>query len=215
MLEQILEKQQEFNQYLDSIDLSVLKEQYTRSELDNFSNQLYSLKTRSLAFEVKRLTDEMKKEEYPELLGVHHFPVLRQIDFLTEEQKIELDKFLVSYRKGNYVSGLWRITKKHGTVKEIEKFLLDKGVVEERHYAICPKCDQGYISSLLTPEQKQGIEKIITENESEERYEYLDTFLDHVCMECDRSTVPEEIETLNFKTVYKMVQERDTSLDNV
>lgn len=36
MLEQILEKQQEFNQYLDSIDLSVLKEQYTRSELDNF-----------------------------------------------------------------------------------------------------------------------------------------------------------------------------------
>ena len=73
-INEILEAYTQFQAYLDTIQLDELKKQYTRKELDELKDNLREIKKRELPYELGLLTDEMRKEEHPEILGVHYFP---------------------------------------------------------------------------------------------------------------------------------------------
>lgn len=216
-MQEILAKFQEFNQYLESIDLDEMKKNYSRTELKAFSKQLYDLKVRSLAFEISKMTDQMKIEEFPQLLGVHRFPVIQEIDFLTDKQKIELDKFLGSFRKGNYVNGLWRIANNSEKAKKIEQFMIEKGVFGEEFVVTCPNCSDEHISNIMTKEQKERLLELLKQEHTWERYEELEKLLYYGCDECDYVLDFEKAnqESIRFKTYNKFIGERDASLDNV
>lgn len=216
-LEQILSQFQAFADYLQTIDTSELRKHYTRQELKEFLDKLYGIKMRSLAYEISKIIEEMKIEEYPELLGVHHFPELRNIDFLTEEQKKKLDEYLARYRKGNYVSlsGFRRITTDSHKVKQTENFLIEKGIVEERYFVLCPYCGEGHLSNELNKEEREQLELLLKNPDEEDRYEKLIQFLPYCCMECECEPDLDHISDLKYKTVFKMAKERDTSLDYV
>ena len=214
-LEKIKEKFIEFSTYLESIDLNDLRKKHTRAELKKLSEDLYSINIRSLAYEIKKIVDEMKKEEFPELLGVHHFPVLKEIDFLTEEKKIELDEHLARFRAGNYLYGLRNVIRDSDKVKMVEQFLLEKGIVEDRYYVLCPVCGTGHISDELNKEEKAKLEEVIRDLNHNEREEKLEKYLQYICMDCETEADIKNLTSLYFKTVYKMMQERDKSLDHV
>lgn len=215
---QILDKYKEFNQFLESIDLSSLRQQFNRQELNEFNEQLRGIDIRSVWYDIKKMTDEMKKEEYPQLLGVHHYPVINEINFLSEKQKLELDKYLVMHRVGNYVSGLWSITRENDIEKRLQTWLLNREVLKEVHVALCPHCRDGYISNVVDQDGKDGIEELFhryKEDDGFEEYEELNRTIESGCMNCDSEIDIDEEKELIWKTMYKMHMERDNSLDKV
>jgi len=215
-MKDILQRFEEFKEYLNGIDLESIKQKHTRAELKEFSKQLYNVKVRSLAYEVNQTAEEMKKEEFPQLLGVHRYPIINEMEFLTENQKIELDKFLVMIRKGGYVSGLWKISNKAEVIKKIEQYLIEKGVVEEQFVVNCPNCSGERMSSMMNTEEKAKLEALLSKEPSWERYEELEGLLHYVCNECDTELNLEKIKVQNikYKTFLKLVMERDTTLDH-
>lgn len=218
--QEILKKYRAFNEYLESINLDELRNKHTRQELNAFKEQLYGLKTRNLAYEISELTRKMKEEEYPELLGVHHFPILRQIDFMTENKKIELDQFLAGHRVGNYIYNLWHFTSDEKRRKQLEEWLIEHGVAEKQYSVLCPNCSQGWISSLMSGEEKEKLDialKQYKEKEDWESYDIIMDKLEHSCIDCELyfDLTNDIINRLQYKSLLKMKMERDTSLDNL
>ncbi|MED2125970.1 hypothetical protein P4V88_02280 [Bacillus thuringiensis] len=215
--EQVLTKYNELNEFLNSISLDDLRKQFNRHELNEFKSNLYNTKLRSLAYEISKMTDEMKIEEFPQLLGVHHFPILNEIDFLTEEQKINLDKELVRYRVGNYVSGLWKITRDESKRKQLLKWLLDNGILETKYAALCPYCHNGNVTDIMTTQEKDKLDSMFSDYKKaydEDLEEKLQDILENVCMECNSFTEVDDLKELKYTEYHQMKKERDNSLDN-
>ncbi|WP_342761958.1 hypothetical protein [Bacillus sp. BR3(2024)] len=215
--EQILTKYKEFNEFLVSVSIDDLRKQFNRQELNTFKDQLYDAKLRSLAYEISKMTDEMKIEEFPQLLGVHHFPIINEIDFLTEEQKINLDKELVRYRVGNYVSGLWEVTRDEKVRGQLLTWLLNNGVLETKHAVLCPYCHNGNITQIMTTKEKDNLDAMFIQYKkeyAEDLEEKLQNILEFGCMECDSFTEVDDLKELNYTEYHQMKKERDNSLDN-
>jgi hypothetical protein len=219
-LEEIVRKFEEFSSYVAGIDREELKKQFTRKELDEFNEKIWNVRNINLWGDVRKIIDEKKLEEYPELLGVHNFPVLKEIDFMTEEEKITLDTKLTGYRVGDYLSGFWRFTKKE---KELKEFLLDKGIIKKVYYLEC-NCEEYFLSEKLSEEEKNELEALFKKPNAEwtdADHELYNKQLESYCNDCgaceDDSTVKEYFErgSIHFKELLTVVAERDTSLDNV
>ncbi|HFF1838842.1 TPA: hypothetical protein ACGBET_003561 [Bacillus cereus] len=221
IIEEILEKHKEFNSYLDAIDINVLKDKYTRKELMEFCEALRIDKPRSLWYEVHELTMEMKLKEFPELLGVHRFPILKEIDFMNEEEKIELDKKLTGFRVGNYLPYLGRYTDNH---KKLEQFLLENNVVEKQYVVTCPCCGGNeWLSNTLDTKTKEAFDELLTKEivDDCDDIEAFTKIVDRMCDECDFYPELESMRVykaqnqLHYKELLQMNMKRDTSLDNV
>lgn len=211
--EQILTKYKELNEHLEKIDLNQLCQLYSRQELNDFKSKLYDVRLRSLAYEIGEVTKKMKEEEYPELLGIHHYPVLKEIDFLSEEEKLELDKFLVKFVPNrDYVQSFWRVVKSTVKTNRLKEFLIEKGVVEERHVIKCPSCHQSYASIIMTNEQKNDLDNLL---KSDADYEDLEKYLHFMCDDCFHELDINEINEFCTEILLKMIMKRDSSLDNV
>lgn len=221
IIEAILEKHKEFSSYLNSIDINILKEKYTRKELMELSEALRVDRFRSLWHEIHKLTEEMKTQEFPELLGVHRFPILKEIDFMTEEAKIELDKKFVSFRLGEYLPRLDRYTNEY---KKLEAFLLKNNAVEKVYVVTCPCCGGNeWLSNTLDEETKTAFDELLTK-EATDHYDDVEKFdhiVDRICESCDFYPELESMRVykaenqLRYKELLKMNMQRDTSLDNV
>lgn len=213
-LEVIKEKYKEFAAFLDGIAIEEIEKEYSRSDLKELSKELSNINLRSFSYEITKMIQKKKEEEYPELLGIHHYPVLKEIDFLSEEKKLELDKFLARFVVGNELSGLSRLMYSKD-LKRFEEFLIEKRIAEVKFYACCPICDSGWISKLLTIEEKKLVETLVEDKKNEDRSEILEMYLQYCCSQCDEEPDFERIDTVNFGRLLKIVQGRDTSLDRV
>lgn len=130
-METLIEKYKEFYDYVSNFDMEEVKDKYSRQEIDNFIKDIDGINKRYITSELRKISKEKKEEEYPELLGVHNFPILREIDFLGERKKLELDKYLVMFRLGTYLSeqGLYRIV--GDDVERLVNWLIEKEIVEK------------------------------------------------------------------------------------
>ena len=87
-LQTILNKHKEFDTYLKEININEFK-QFTRGELTEFTKILPSyFDFRYLTSEINDIINNKKLQEYPELLGVHHYPEIKELDYISEEDKI-------------------------------------------------------------------------------------------------------------------------------
>ncbi|MED2737060.1 hypothetical protein [Bacillus toyonensis] len=214
MLEVIKEKYKEFAAFLDGIAIEEIEKECSRSELKDLSKELSNINLRSFSYEITKMIQKKKEEEYPELLGIHHYPVLKEIDFLSEDKKLELDKFLARFVVGNELSGLSRMMYSND-LKRLEEFLIEKGIAEAKFYACCTTCGGGWISKLLTIDEKKLVETLLEDKKNEDRSEMLEGYLEYYCSQCDDEPDIERIDTVNFGRLLKIVQGRDKSLDNV
>lgn len=212
-LEQILDTYKKFAKYLDAVDLNELRTKFTRREMDNFSLNIYSIKTRNLGYDTSKLVKEWKKEEYPELLGVHSYPVIKEIDFLNENQKLSLDKHLAKMRVGNHLYGLYNVTRDSEKTKLVETFLVEKEIVDEGYYAICPQCNSSHLSGRLNKEEKDKLISLVKDPSYVEREELLEKYLEYNCIDCESCTDMNEMSEIKFKADFTLMLERDKSLD--
>lgn len=219
MREEIIENIRKHNTYLESISLDELKKVYTRLELKEFYSQLHNEKIRPLAYELSQLTEEMKKEEFPDLLGVQYFPVIKKMDFLTQEEKIALDKYLARLRK-NYRARSWHlVTNDKDKYMQIEEFLLQKGVIKTSFVISCPHCNDNHLSNYLTKEEKEEFEESLDKYHQEKDYKALDEIarvMDYeYCDECEEEVSVEIVEEYNYEELILMVAAPDLTLQNM
>jgi hypothetical protein len=219
--ENILAKYKEFDEFLKSVDLKELKQQFNREELSEFNKQINAVKMRNLGFEIYDLIGQMKKEEYPELLGVHHFPIIKTIAFLSEDEKLKLDKYLLNHRVGEYISGLRNVTINPVKQKMLENWFKSNGIVEEEFVVVCSNCGRGHLSNIMSRSKKEELEAMFNRSKDEqnedryEDYERLQEILYAGCSDCDNYEPIEDMTELRFKSFSKMIAKRDTSLDHV
>lgn len=228
-LQEIIDKYKEFKQYLEGIDNSVF-ENSSRTELIDFENELRSTNSfRYISLEVDKTVKKKKEEEYPELLGVHHYPVIKEIDFISEEDKIALDTYLVKLGFRSYIhkySNAWREVSKHwrGEIgQDVLNFLVEKGIIEllyrvevchEKYTMDKEKMDKYFRYFELEEKSK-------TQEEWDEYFELTEEIeLGTYCDECDEDVkITKEmlVKAQNSPGcyVYKLLKERDKSLDNV
>jgi len=216
-LHSIIEKHKEFNSFLESINLDSLRMEYSREQLKAFSKELHQLNTRSLSFEVGKIIEEMKKVEFPQLLGVHHYPIINELSILNESEKIALDKHLSKLRVGNYVHRLWSVVKNEDKVEKVEAFLLDKSVVEKVYAVLCPSCSDAKLTKLMNEQEKENLTTTLTQKPTWERFEELESIFSYGCDECSYEVDFDKlcVENVAFKTYIKLIMERDKTLDHV
>lgn len=210
----ILSKYAEFNEYLKGIDLIELSQSNNRKDLEEFVKQLYATKTRSLAYELLKVTEGMKQKEYPELMGVHHYPEIKGMEFLSDDEKVALDEYLLSFRVGNYIRKFYKVTSDDAKNIQINNFLISCGIIERKYYIVCNECETERLSTLIKQEVKDNLELVISEGDREKIAETLEKYLVIACEECGVELDLSMLTRLSYEEVYLLVKDRDTSLDN-
>lgn len=208
-IKEIIKKYEEFSTYLDSIDFNELTANLTRQQLLELEEALSSVELRSLSYEVRKLADKKKLEEYPQLLGVHHYPEINEIDFLSEKKKIELDKYLAMMFKGSYVFNLWKFTNE---TERLQKTLVEKGIFEEVYFITCPY----HKKEKLTKIDLEKLNELKKAKENND-IEMLETFFEELnyCDNCDDHVQHSEWEIDCIIKEYILARDRDKSLDNI
>jgi len=233
-LQKIINKYKEFKDYIASIDTDIFNK-FTRQELIEFEKELRSSgKFKYISLDVNKIIEQKKLEEYPELLGVHHYPEIKEIDFLSKEQKVELDEYLYKIGVNKYAypaSPLWRelFGKWDNEIRmSVLQFLENKQIIE-RYYDIyiCDNCDES--TGFSYKELSQFIEYfIIKENinnnlsdEEINKYYITEELLNYkgCCQECgnDKQFTKEELINEIAQThnrFYKIIKPRDKTYDN-
>lgn len=218
--EQILAKQKEFKSFIESVDLQALRATFSREELKSFEQSLREIKVPSLSFEISKLIDNMKKEEFPQLLSVHRYPLINKINFLTQSEKEALDKHLMLIRMGNPVYNLYRVVRDSKKQELLKAWLLENQIVEPRYMATCFDCGSGYVTQEMNEEKKDALLADFNaykdgSKASDEDGESLLSRFEMMCYECEESFELDNLRRLNFKENLYLIADRDKSLDNV
>lgn len=224
ILEEVIQKQKEYEAYMNSIDINQF-EQFTRKQLLDFVNKSREFKQRFITLEVDKIIEKKKFEEYPELLGVHHYPELKEIDFLSQEQLIELDKELahnrgvnanVSFKLKSYIH--WDLHDK------VYDFLIEKGIIKKEIHVECSCGRSEWLSRAFDEKFKeQWIEDLKKSNSECEAVGLLTQrefeFFGY-CEECEEyyefgNLDDDFIKDLSFHHFYVKIKERDKRWDNI
>lgn len=110
----------------------------------------YCIEDDSIQNGLKEIYKEAKIKEYPILGKAHHYPILNELDFLTDKQKNEIDETLVRFYGGDIITNCsaWRDLKltKEQTEKVLE-FLYNKGLATRTYRILCEcGCSKKYIT---------------------------------------------------------------------
>lgn len=240
-LKDIIDKYKEFNEFLNNLDIKSF-EKFNRVELKEFYDCLIeNNQRRYLSLEINKLMEKKKKEEFPQLLKVHHYPMLNEIDFLSEEEKIKLDNLLLSFGKNSYFGASnrkWRdfidsFENKNEISEKILKFLLDKKMISTS-YEIELCCNR----TVVTYEQLEKIirckELLLKEDKSNSDYAEIEDlkmnmpydidFSEDGCQYCLDCGDEIDISLNEYKDMLnshlsqcycKLIVDRDKSFDNV
>lgn len=156
--------------------------------------------------------EEKKLAEYPQLLGVHNYPVIQEIDFLSESIKIKLDRHLAKLEVGDMIFNLARIGVSLKNQQSLFAFLVERGVVEKKMAVWCPRCHESTISEYFNVEEQVVFEQALRSDGDSPLLETLEDF----CMSCEESWDREEVaKKPEYNIRYMMKVGRDTSLDDV
>ena len=77
---------------------------------------------------VREFLKSKKEKEYPEILGVHYYPKIKEMHWLSEEKKIKLDK-LLKISKYIYQEELLYFLQNHETLG----FLMKNKIIKKFH----------------------------------------------------------------------------------
>ena len=224
ILKEIVQKKKDLQIFLDSINLEDLNK-FSRRELIEFLDEINDIKERLITLDVRKLIEQKKLEEYPELLGVHHYPELNEIKFLTEDLLIKLDEELARNR-GNHTNFRILSSDIHWELHEkVYEFLVDKGILIKKIHLVCPCGESEWLSRDFDEKYKeQWIADLKASNKAcddvgllkRDEFRYFG-----YCEECHSEKyylgelTEEFFDNLYFDHFYVKVKERVKKWDNV
>lgn len=233
-LKETISQCNQFQEYLDSLNIDDFNNT-SRDELKEFRKELPDC-ARDFSYKISKLIDKKKYEDYPELLGVHNFHEIKNMDFLSEEMKIKLDKYIGYMGFGSYVhvhshkfSDLRNEIGHELTGKALKRLVEFK--IIEPYFSIgycgndeeCNDCDndntlsETKLKDFLEVVAKFEIDKI--EPDDCELEPYVDGKHIVRCQWCgEEIEVTKETLEESLKSTprhYRIIKERDSSLDFV
>lgn len=154
-LEEFKKQVIQFNDRIDINELSTFK----HSEVKELYSKIRFLCSSNTSEKIKSIIQTKKLEEYPEILGVHYYPIINSIEFLDEESKIKLDTLLkkacsiVSYRE---------------QLKDLDdkiiEFLMNNKIIEKQYIFRC-NCGGFDCDDKIVSEEKFNKLKLYWEKE--------------------------------------------------
>lgn len=207
----------ELKEMNNNLDLNEVRKKCTYSEVKEIYDLMkYCTSDKSVVEEVSDIMASKKEEEYPEILGVHYFPEILELDFLSEKEQIQLDDTLrtaySSYRK--------RLDLIH-LEKDVLEALIEKGILEKEYLLSC-----GCSSMECSPVRisKTKLDKYIKyweDSQEREMSEDEDNELNYGCIEipCFYDTIDEicsleEFNDYSYKEIqYVFKKEPDLTLE--
>lgn len=192
----------------------------SREDLSTLQKKLHEVNHRNLPYEIGKMIAKKKEEEFPQILGIHHYPELQEIAFLNEATKFRIDKHLISFRVGQYLNSFYRFITSSKKLLMLEDFLVEKGIVEQVFIVKCPCCTHGHLSKPLTIEAWDALKEKIHSFEDEEDFDALsdEGLLESFCTECDDEidlALLKDENRIVVKKALKLIKGRDTRYDNV
>lgn len=229
-LDEIIIKYKEFNQYLHNVDIEELNT-YSRKELMELHDSIYKIEPAFVQTEIYKLIQKKKIEEYPQLLGVHHYPDISSIDFLAEEAKVKLDKYLATLGKGAWIHtqsvGWQNLLKTIGNENGYKTLyqLNELGITTINYLAIWCCDNRFYIMQSQLDDYRRYFELDDMRRMSDTECAEYDALRRQLCLyfncdDCDKETaitlkiIDSAIEN-TASHEFKIIKERDKSLDNV
>lgn len=203
-LEQIYEFSKAFAAYLQSINVSAMKDAYTKEKLCHFQKAFAALPMRNLSRDLALLISQMKDGAHSSAASFYAFPILQKIDFLSEETKKALDNHLSRFSKGQYFSSIGRVISDSGLQKQTLTFLKKAGILEDRFIVICPRCCKSRLSAFMTLSEKEELECLFSHPEKKEILEMHIRDLCHLCQfQFPYGTI--QIEEIPFQVLTKVI----------
>lgn len=203
----------------ENINLDDLKK-LSYKEIKVICNEIKNNVSTKTFNEFLNIKKEIKEKEYPEILGVHYYPLINRIDYLTENLKVKIDRYLFNnFRKG-YVYGITT------TLNEVDNRLLNDlcnlGLVEKKYKF---RCDCGYCDSgslTLTESEvndykeywdRESKDELYDDEGEEVNYGVIDVY----CENDDgyEITSLEEFNSSKHTVYYSIKAKPDMTLDNI
>ena len=216
---EILMKHNEFADYVNGIDYEALRKSFTRQEIEALTKMLREINTQSVTLELAKLTEEMKREEYPQLNSVHHFPIINEMSSLSQIEKEKLDEYLVMLNKGNIIYSLHLKFAPGLNNGRVENELVEKELAERVYVAKCPYSCQGNVSIFLNQVEKDAftaeVEQYQENGDTTAGEDAIERLQSGYCHDCEESLELDDLPTITFQHNLRFIGDRDRSLDNV
>ncbi|EMH2710021.1 hypothetical protein QMM46_10585 [Clostridioides difficile] len=201
-----LDKTYEFLRNIEEqLDLKDLNG-YSYKEIKNIYN---SIKNKKVSDKIGELMQIKKGVEYPQINDVHYFSEIKDIDFLSQEDKVELDRFIAknsTFRDSSFNIG-----------KKTIDFLISNKIIE---IIYCFNCYCGECQELQLTQDELDLYKEywLNEDTTEEEDEKMNYgILTIGCWEypdieiCSLEKFNECISSI----YYKRIKKPDRTLDNI
>lgn len=200
---EILEKNKTYSQWKEEIELEIKNKTNEIYELNNeidfneieqlgyekakelFEVIKYNLHYREQRPKFVALLDKLKEIQYPQIKKAHYYPILNEIDFLSEKQIKALDTILYKHQKNwNINNRNWNlfgiVTHDQEIVDKIIRFMLEKDMLLTKYILTCP-C--GEVSEEISQEKYLNMKKYFdienrfkTDNVLEEEEDWYEDF---------------------------------------
>ena len=228
-------KENEFYNYKDKV-----KQKLNNINIEEFKNLNYKeMKELCSLLQYKidkgimdillKIKNDKKIEEYPELLDAHYFKDILKLDYVSKEQRRELDFVLNRFKKWGGIN-IYRIFEEYSSCPiddklrdNVIKFLIDNKIIEEVYIFRCDD-EIEYISKdyrnkfyryfKLLDKYNEGT---ITKEEYNELKELGDKDYNEFYVEGDGGYYIDDIKSFeeNMSIKYKVIGVPDTSLDEI
>lgn len=204
----------------DELDLEEVKTTLNYLEIKDLYNlMLYCFNNKEIESSLHKIMEEKKIKEYPEILGVHYYPIIKDIDSISDEKKIDLDKMIKdAFSKYNV-----RVKLSKQIEPKILDFLIENKVLSKEYVFHCTCDGEDCYDEFVSQErfnklkeywskESEGIETSHKEDR-EMDYGYIeigcwnDGSLEIGCLD--------DFNTHLRKVRYKVIQKPDMTLDNI
>ena len=190
----------------------------------------YRIASNDVEKKLDKLYQEKRYEKYPILKVAYYFPVINQLDYLTDEDKRKLDKRLEKMKLWNcneydivsHING-----GKDNKFKLIQ-FLIDNDIVERGYLFSCNcgdnsgMCDHEYKSEKELEEFKEYYSKNVDDMTDEEYDKWEDDWekIGYISVGCWNDSEVEicsilDLENARKREVYKVIGKADYTYENV
>lgn len=172
---------------------------------------------------VYKALHQVKIKKYPILSKAHYYPVINEIEYLTDSQKNKLDEILMYFAHKEIMtqSNAWReLNLSRETTEKVLEFLYDKGLVSKSLYIRC-QCGRGgdIMTEASYNDHKKYFnieEKLREGTETEQEHDWYEKFEENGrdwmvgCWNCEgRELLSMNDIDENSTTIYKSIVSPD------
>lgn len=202
----------------DDLDLEEVKSKLTYLEAKDLYKLILSRSNnKEKCEEFKKIVDDKKIKEYPQINDVHYYPIINDMNFLEKEKRIKLDILIKdAYRNRNIRENLNNLD------TNILDFLVENSILEKIYIFHCNCHSIECEDKIITQDRFDKLKKYWEKSYNDETTPEEDQEMRYGCFEtgCWHGDSVEVCSLEDFnehlrRIEYKVIKEPDLTLDKL